>query len=69
MNEGKADAAAKALTLAQVRGVDFLYSKEDTPLAEARDALWLARRALEENNPTQARVNLDVARQRLAHLP
>ena len=65
LNEGKADDAAKALTLAQVRGVDFLYSKEDTPLAEARDALWLARRALEENNPTQARVNLDVARQRL----
>lgn len=57
--------ADRALAEAQVRGVDFRYSKEDTPLAEARDALWLARRSLEESNPEQARFNLNVARQRL----
>jgi len=52
----KTGEAAEALLLAQVRGVDFQYRKEDTPLAEARDAIWLARRALEENNTTQAQV-------------
>jgi hypothetical protein len=61
----KTDEAAKALTAAQVRGVEFFSSREDTPLAEARDALWLARRSFEENNPAQARANLDMARQRL----
>lgn len=61
----KTDDASRALEAAQVRGVEFFASKEDTPLAEARDALWLARRALEENNVDQARVNLGVARQRL----
>jgi flagellin-specific chaperone FliS len=61
----KTDEAARALLMAQVRGVDFQYSKEDTPLAEARDAIWLAKRALEENNTTQAQANLAVARQRL----
>ena len=31
----------------------------------ARDEIWLARRSLEENNPTQALTNLAAARQRL----
>ena len=61
----KAEDAAKALAMALVRGVEFRYSKEDTPLASARDAIWLARRSLEENNTAQALVNLEVARQRL----
>ncbi len=61
----KPDDAALALGLAQVRGVEFRYSKEDSPLAEARDAMWLARRSLEEDNAEQARFNLNVARQRL----
>lgn len=65
LEKGKTETAAKALAEAQVRGVEFFYSKEDTPLAEARDALWLARRSLEENNAAQARVNLNVARERL----
>lgn len=64
--EGKKwDDASEALAVAQIQGVDFRFRKEDTPLAEARDAIWLAKRALEENNATQARANLDVARQRL----
>jgi hypothetical protein len=61
----KTEDASRALLLAQVRGVDFSYSKEDTPLAEARDAIWLAKRALEENNATQAQANLRIARQQL----
>lgn len=65
LDDKKTDEATRALLLAQVRGVDFRYSKEDTPLAEARDAIWLAKRALEENNSTQAQANLAVARQRL----
>jgi len=65
LDDHKADAASRALFEAQVRGVDFRYSKEDTPLAEARDAIWLARRSLEENNAAQAQINLGVARQRL----
>lgn len=36
-----------------------------TALAEARDALWLAKRAVEENNAVQARSNLEAARLRL----
>ena len=65
LDDHKADAASRALFEAQVRGVDFRYSKEDTPLAEARDAIWLAKRALEENNTAQARANLGIARQQL----
>jgi hypothetical protein len=65
LEDKNAEAASKALATAQVRGVEFFSSTEDTPLAEARDALWLARRSLEENNVAQARVNLDVVRQRL----
>lgn len=61
----RAEAASEALATAQVRGVELFASKEDSPLAEARDALWLTRRALEEDNALQARANLDVARQRL----
>src|SRR5512135_256935 len=61
----KAEDAAKALAQALVRGVEFRYNKEDTPLASARDAIWLARRSLEENNAAQALVNLEVARQQL----
>jgi hypothetical protein len=65
LENNKADVASQALAVAQVRGVEFRYSKEDSPLAEARDAIWLARRSLEENNAEQARFNLNVARQRL----
>jgi flagellin-specific chaperone FliS len=65
LDDNKSDDAIRALILAQVQGVDFRYNKEDTPLAEARDAIWLAKRALEENNATQAQANLAVARQRL----
>jgi len=61
----KSDEAVKALTVAQVQGVELRSRKEDAPLAEARDAIWLAKRALEENNPVQAQANLAVARQRL----
>jgi hypothetical protein len=65
LDGGKPADAAAALVAAQVRGVDFSYRKEDSALAEARDAIWLAKRALEENNSAQARANLEVARQRL----
>src|SRR4029079_10367776 len=65
LNNKKSDDAAAALLLAQVQGVDLRYNKEDTPLAEARDAIWLAKRALEENNAAQARANLAIARTRL----
>ena len=61
----KPEDAAKALALALVRGIDIRFSKEDSELASARDAIWLARRSLEENNATQALANLAVARQRL----
>lgn len=65
LNNDKAEAASSALELCQVRGVEFKYHKEDTPLAAARDALWLAKRALDENNSIQARANLNLARQQL----
>ena len=63
--DNKIEAASVALALAQVRGVEFRYSEDRSPLAAARDAMWLARRALEENNAEQARFNLNIARQRL----
>jgi hypothetical protein len=65
LGENKEDVAAKALGMALIRGVDFRFNKEDSPLVAARDALWLARRSLEENNPAQAVVNLETARHRL----
>jgi len=65
LDEKKPADAAKALLFAQVRGVDFRYNKQDTPLAEARDAIWLAKRALEENNTVQAQANLAIARRHL----
>jgi hypothetical protein len=65
LDDQKPEDAAKALLLALVRGVALRYAKEDSPLAEARDAIWLTKRALEENNTTQARENLGVARLRL----
>lgn len=65
LDDNKTEAALKALALSQVRGVEFKFHKEDTPLAAARDALWLAKRALDENNSTQAQANLNVARQQL----
>ncbi len=65
LDNKKAEDAATALLMAQVRGVDFRYRKEDKPLAEARDAIWLAKRALEEDNSVQAQANLEIARQRL----
>jgi Na+-translocating ferredoxin:NAD+ oxidoreductase RnfG subunit len=61
----KPEDAAKALAMALVRGLDLRFSKEATDLASARDEIWLARRSLEENNPTQALTNLAAARQRL----
>ncbi len=66
LEQNKADEAAKALTMALVRGVDFRFSKQDSELAAARDSIWLARRSLEENNVPQALVNLADARRRLA---
>ena len=65
LEHNKPQDAAKALAMALVRGIDVRFSKEDSELASARDAIWLARRSLEENNPAQALVNLAVARQRL----
>lgn len=65
LDDAKFDEASKALGLAQVRGVEFRFHKEDAPLAAARDALWLAKRALEANNIAQAQTNLNVARQQL----
>jgi len=65
LDDKKTEDATRALLLAQARGVDVRYNKEDTPLAEARDAMWLAKRALEENNATQAQANLAIARQQL----
>jgi len=65
LDDKKTEDAARALLLAQVQGVESRYSKQDTPLAEARDAIWLARRALEENNSAQAQANLAIARQQL----
>jgi YfdX protein len=61
----KPEDAAKALAMALIRGLDLRFSKEDSELASARDEIWLARRSLEENNPTQALANLAAARQRL----
>jgi YfdX protein len=61
----KTEDALRALVMAQIHGVQFQYNREDSPLAEARDAIWLTKRALEENNTVQARANLAVARQRL----
>ena len=65
LENNKTADAAHALALSLIRGIDIRYSKDDTPLAAARDAIWLARRSLEENNATQAIVNLAIARQRL----
>ena len=65
LEQRKSEDAAKALAMALVRGLDLRFSKEDTDLASARDEIWLARRSLEENNPTQALTNLAAARQRL----
>lgn len=65
LGENNEDVAATALSAAVVRGVDFRFNKDDSPLVVARDALWLARRSLEENNVAQAVVNLESAKQRL----
>ncbi|MGZ3337218.1 MAG: YfdX family protein, partial [Isosphaeraceae bacterium] len=65
LESNKAADAAKALALALVRGIDVRFSKDDSPLTAARDAIWLARRSLEENNAAQAMANLAIARQRL----
>jgi hypothetical protein len=65
LGRNKDEAAEKALAQALIKGIDFRFNKEDTELASARDAIWLARRSLEENNATQALVNLEVAKQRL----
>ena len=61
----KPEDAARALTMALVRGIDLRFSKEDSELAAARDEIWLARRSLEESNTPQALANLADARQRL----
>lgn len=65
LNDEKPDEAGKVLFLAQAQGVDFQYDKQVEPLAQARDAIWLAKRALEEDNAVQSRANLAVARQQL----
>ncbi len=65
LEQRKSEDASKALAMALVRGLDLRFSKEATDLASARDEIWLARRSLEENNPTQALTNLAAARQRL----
>jgi hypothetical protein len=65
LEENKPEEAVKALAWAQAQGVGLHSHKEDSPLAEARDAIWLAKRALEENNTVQARANLNIARQQL----
>jgi hypothetical protein len=65
LENDKTNEASRALADSLIRGIDFRYRKEDTELASARDALWLARRSLEENNVTQAMTNLEAARQRL----
>ena len=65
LDQNKSETAAKALAEALVRGIEFRFRKEDKELASTRDAIWLARRSLEENNTAQALANLEVARQRL----
>ncbi len=65
LQDNKTQEAAKALALALIRGIDVRFRKEDAPLASARDAIWLARRSLEENNTAQALVNLELARLQL----
>jgi len=65
LEQDKDQDAAKALAQTLIKGIDLRYSKEDKELVSARDAIWLAKRSLEENNVTQALVNLEVARQRL----
>ena len=41
LEENKSQDAAKALALALVRGIEFRFDKDDSPLAAARDAVWL----------------------------
>jgi hypothetical protein len=65
LENNKAETATKALATAFVRGIDIRFSKEDSDLASARDAISLAKRSLEENNTAQALVNLATARARL----
>jgi hypothetical protein len=65
LEQGKTDVASKALAMALVRGLDVRFNKEDSELTSARDAIWMAKRSLEENNPTQALMNLALAKQRL----
>jgi hypothetical protein len=65
LESDKPEVASKALAMALVRGLDVRFNKEDSDLAAARDAIWLAKRALEENNAAQAMVNLAAARARL----
>ena len=50
LEQNKPETAAEALAQALVRGVEFRFRKDDKELASARDAIWLARRSLEENN-------------------
>ncbi|WP_165252796.1 YfdX family protein [Paludisphaera soli] len=65
LEQGKSEDASKALGAALIRGLSLRYSKDDSPLIAARDALWLARRSLEENNAAQAQANLLAAKRRL----
>ncbi|MDB5351476.1 MAG: YfdX protein [Planctomycetota bacterium] len=65
LQDNKPEVASKALAMALVRGLDVRFNKEDSELASARDEISLARRSLEENNPTQALANLALARERL----
>ena len=65
LERDKTTEAAKALATAMIHGLSVRYNKDDSPLTAARDAIWMARRSLEENNSTQALVNLETARLRL----
>jgi hypothetical protein len=65
LKSNKPQEAARALAVALIRGIDIRVDKDHSPLAAARDAIWLARRSLEENNVAQALANLTVARERL----
>lgn len=53
------------IALSQAKGVLFDDRTQDVPLAEARNAIALAKKALEKNDGTSARSRLAFARSRL----
>jgi len=48
LEKDKSEDASRALATALIKGLEFRFRKEDKELASARDAIWLARRSLEE---------------------